>query len=78
MEYLTEDRARNAVVRALSQQFIVPKAGDRINDQTIDFDLIRRTDYEAVLTYRTRLSDDGILMGHWVGDAVVSTKGGGA
>jgi hypothetical protein len=71
MEYLTEKRAREAVVRASSQRFIVPPAGVRVNDGTIDFILIRRNDYEE-LTYRTRLSEDGVLLGHWVGSAVIS------
>lgn len=71
MEYLCEKRAREAVVRASSAQFIVPTAGVRMNDCTIDFILIRRNDYEE-LTYRTRLSEDGVLLGHWVGSAVIS------
>jgi hypothetical protein len=72
MEYLCEEKARSAVVRALGLAFIVPPAGTRINDGAIDWDLIRRNDYEE-LTYRTRLSEDGVLLGHWVGSAVLAS-----
>lgn len=71
MEYLLEKRGRDAVVRALGDAFIVPAVGTRVNDGAIDWDLIRRNDYEE-LTYRTRLSENGVLLGHFVGSAVLT------
>jgi hypothetical protein len=70
MEYLLEKRGRDAVVRALGDAFIVPTAGVRVNDGTVDWDLIRRNDHE-ILVYRTRLGEDGVLLGHFVGSAVL-------
>ena len=72
MDYLSDDRARSALVRGLGDNWIVPPAGLRRNETTIDWDLIRRNDYEQ-LTYRTRLSEDGVLLGHWVGSAVLAS-----
>ena len=71
MEYLTDDRARDAVKRAFVEAFIIPQAGNRVNETTIDWDLIRRNDYEP-LAYRTRLSEGGVLLGHFIGDAIAA------
>lgn len=67
MEMLDETKARSAVVRAMASMFIIPPQGTRITPSTIDFELIRRNDYDYRPVYRTRLCD-GILMGHFVGE----------
>ena len=70
MEMLDESKARSAVVRAMAPMFIIPPQGTRITPSTIDFELIRRNDYDYRPVYRTRLCD-GILMGHFIGSADV-------
>lgn len=67
MEMLDETTARAAVVRALAPMFIVPAVGTRIAPSTIDFELIRRNDYDYRPVYRTRISN-GVLMGQFVGE----------
>lgn len=67
MQKLEEQTARNAVVRAMGKMFIVPPQGNRLTPEVIDFELIRRNDYDDKLVYRTRLSD-GVLLGHFIGD----------
>ena len=68
MKLLEEEKARAAVVRAMGKQFIVPPVGTRVGAQIIDFELIRRNDYDYRPVYRTRMSE-GILLGHIIGEA---------
>ena len=67
MEKLDEQVARRAVVKTLAPKFIVPAQGTRISPRVVDFELIRRNDYDDRPIYRTRIVD-GVLMGHFVGN----------
>ena len=69
MKLLEEEKAREAVVRAMGKQFIIPPVGTRVGAQIIDFELIRRNDYDYRPVYRTRMSE-GILLGHIIGEEV--------
>jgi hypothetical protein len=71
MEYLDETKARDAVVRAMRPMFIVPESGMRVDRATLDWELIRRNDYDDKPVYRTRLGVDGVLMGGFVGNGEV-------
>ena len=68
MKILCEKVARDAVARAMGKQFIIPPVGTRVGAQIIDFELIRRNDYDYRPVYRTRMSE-GILLGHIIGEA---------
>lgn len=67
MQYLDETKARDAVVRAMRPRFIVPESGMRVDRSTVDWELIRRNDYDDKPVYRTRLGEGGVLLGGFVG-----------
>ena len=67
MKMLCEKVARSAVTRAMGKQFIVPAVGTRVDAHVIDFELIRRNDYDYRPVYRTRMSE-GVLLGHIIGE----------
>ena len=66
MRYLDESKARDAVARAMRPRFIVPEFGTRVNRGTVEFELIHRNNYDDRPIYRTRLSEDGVLMGGFI------------
>lgn len=71
MDFLDGRRAHAAVSRALGDQFIIPDAGERMAPNAIEFRVMRRgATYGDFLAYRVRLSDDGVLLGHFVGQEV--------
>jgi hypothetical protein len=67
MKYLSEKKARDAVVRAMRPHFVVPEVGTRVDWSTVEFELIHRNNYADKPIYRTRLSEEGVLMGGFVG-----------
>ena len=71
MNYLDETIAREAVKRAMRPAFVVPTSGTRVDRTTIDWELIRRNDYDDKVVYRTSLGDGGVLLGGFVGHGEV-------
>jgi hypothetical protein len=72
MEYLNETLAREAVAKVMRHAFVVPMTGTRVNRATIDWELIRRNDYDDKVIYRTALGEGGVLLGGFVGHGEVN------
>jgi hypothetical protein len=68
-EWLCGKRAHDALSRALGDRWIIPDTGTRISDSVIEFSVIRRgMVYDPPSVYRTRISEDGVLLGSFVGE----------
>jgi hypothetical protein len=74
MSFLEESKARDAVTRALGMAFIVPPTGRRVDRATVEWELIHRRDYDDRPIYRTRINEDGILLGGFVGERTAASR----